>query len=75
MCAFIIMAVIIMRLKLFMTPQLCLVAGVLASRKVIIIVMTISDLIIVILIVSIFNNILNSPQNFAKCYLLFFYCS
>lgn len=34
MCAFIMMAVIIMRLKLFATPQLCLVAGVLASRKV-----------------------------------------
>jgi len=33
MCAFIMMAVIIMRLKLFATPQLCLVAGVLASRK------------------------------------------
>ena len=34
MCAFILMAVMIMRLKLFATPQLCLVAGVLASRKV-----------------------------------------
>jgi len=34
MIAFIFMAVIIMRLKLFATPQICLVISLLASREV-----------------------------------------
>ena len=34
MCAYAFMALMIMRLKLFLTPQMCILVGVLADKKV-----------------------------------------